>query len=103
YYMLKKLITGKYSLPITFWAFGFGGYAIIGVIFLLAKIIFLPSPALFFARIIANLILVALVLSGIASILRRKFTILGVIAFLFFLTSFSINGYVIINLALSIP
>ena len=77
--VLKKLVTGQLSLVVTFWVWGILGGFLIGLIgasgvkaghTLIVPLTYLIKTAFFCA-----------VLSGITFILRRKITVLGVIAF----------------------
>lgn len=77
--MLKKLITGKLSLPMTFWGWGFCGGLIVGLIGLAG--IHTGHPILVPLAYLFKVVLFSAVLSGITFILRKKITVLGVIAF----------------------
>lgn len=77
--MLKRLVTGQLSLPMTFWGWGFCGALFLG---LLGKAgiqmgYLFVVPLLY----ILKAFLFSAVLSGLTFIVRRKMTVLGVIAF----------------------
>lgn len=78
--MLKKLVTGQFSLPMTFWGWGFCGGLFIGLLGM-AGIKF-GLTALVPLAYILKMILFSAVFSGLTFILRRKITILGSLAFL---------------------
>jgi len=77
--VLKKLVTGQLSLPMTFWGCGFCGGLFIGFIGLAGvhtgHVTMVPLAYLL------KTVLFSAVLSGITLILRRKITVLGAIAF----------------------
>ncbi|MBL5928886.1 hypothetical protein [Lelliottia amnigena] len=77
--MLKKLVTGQLSLPMTFWGWGFCGGLLIGLMGLAG--IHTGYAMLVPLSYIVKTILFSAVLSGITFILRRKITVLGVLAF----------------------
>lgn len=78
--MLKRLVTGQFSLVTTFWGWGLCGALCISIVAVAGV-----QAGLLFVAPLAGLCKVALfsaVLSGITFILRRKITVAGVIAFL---------------------
>ncbi|MFP1877681.1 hypothetical protein [Lonsdalea quercina] len=77
--MLKKLVTGQLSLPMTFWGWGICGGMLIGLIGMAG----IPTGYLFVVPLVFILktILFCAVLSGLTLILRKKITVLGAIAF----------------------
>ncbi|CNE85728.1 MULTISPECIES: hypothetical protein [Yersinia] len=77
--MLKKLITGQLSLPMTFWGWGFCGGLFIGLIGLVG--IYAGYTAIVPVAFIIKTVLFGAVLSGITFILRRKITVFGALAF----------------------
>ncbi|MTD39516.1 hypothetical protein GIX45_13010 [Erwinia sp. CPCC 100877] len=77
--MLKKLVTGQFSLPMTFWGWGFCGGLFIGLIGLVG--VHTSHTVIVPLTYLAKTILFTAVLSGIVFILRRKITVLGTIAF----------------------
>lgn len=80
YEVLKNLVAGKLSLPMTFWGWGFCGglfLGLIGIAGIYSNYLFLV-PVSYFLK----MILFSLVFSGITFILRRKITFWGTIAFL---------------------
>lgn len=78
--MLKKLVTGQFSLPMTFWGWGFCGGMLIGLIGMAG--IHAGIKALVPLAYILKVILFSSVLSGLTFILRRKITVFGVLGFL---------------------
>lgn len=88
-----KLITGRLSLAMTFWGWGFCGGFLIGV---LAKIGIRAgyAPALPLAFMLKTVLSIA-VLSGLTFILRRKITVLASLAFLIVLLQVMINIYML--------
>ncbi|WP_435929384.1 hypothetical protein [Dryocola sp. BD613] len=77
--MLKKLVTGQLSLPMTFWGWGFCGSLFIGL-FGLAGVHTGHATMVPLAYLLKT-VLFSAVLSGITFILRRKITVPGAIAF----------------------
>ena len=77
--MLKKLITGQLSLPMTFWGWGFCGGLFIGLIGLVG--VYTGYTAIVPVAFIIKTVLFGAVLSGITFILRRKITVFGALAF----------------------
>lgn len=77
--MLKKLVTGQFSLSMTFWGWGFCGGLFIGLMGM-AGVKF-GHAALVPLAYILKMTLFSAVLSGLTFILRRKITILGSLAF----------------------
>lgn len=77
--MLKRLVTGQLSLPMTFWGWGFCGNFFIGLIGLAGihtgHLIWVPLS------FIGKTVLCSAVLSGLTFILRRKISVFGVLAF----------------------
>lgn len=84
YGVLKNLVAGKLSLPMTFWGWGFCGGLFLGLIGIAG--IHSNYPFLVPVSYLLKVILFSLVLSGITFILRRKITFLGTIAFLIVLS-----------------
>ncbi|ELB5940568.1 hypothetical protein RX236_004500 [Salmonella enterica] len=84
YGVLKNLVAGKLSLPMTFWGWGFCGGFFLGLIGIAG--IHSNYPFLVPVSYLLKVILFSLVLSGITFILRRKITFLGTIAFLIVLS-----------------
>jgi len=78
--ILNKLITGKYSLPMTFWGWGFCLCLCLSVFKYLA--IHTSSPYLIPLRFLLQSVVLAMVLSGIVFIIKRDKTILGFISLL---------------------
>ena len=79
--MLKRLVAGQMSLPMTFWGWGFCGGFLLGLIGLAG--VHTGHPAMVPLSYILKAILFSAVLSGITFILRRKITVLGGVAFFF--------------------
>ncbi|WP_249415631.1 hypothetical protein [Enterobacter roggenkampii] len=77
--MLKRLVAGQMSLPMTFWGWGICGNFLLGLIGLAG--VQTGHPAMVPLSYILKAILFSAVLSGITFILRRKITVLGGIAF----------------------
>lgn len=77
--MLKKLVTGRLSLPMTFWGWGFCGGLFIGLIGLAG--VHTGHVTMVPLSYILKTVLFSAVLSGITFILRRKVTALGALAF----------------------
>jgi len=94
---MKKLVTGQLSLSMTFWGWGFCGGIAIGMMGMAGVsagyVSFVPL-----AWILKTLLFCA-VLSGITFILRRKFSLLGSLAFFVILTQVIVCIYMIVNLA----
>ena len=80
--MLKRLVAGQMSLPMTFWGWGICGNFLLGLIGLAG--VQTGHPAMVPLSYILKAILFSAVLSGITFILRRKITVLGGIAFYYF-------------------
>ena len=76
--MLKRLVAGQMSLPMTFWGWGFCGGFLLGLIGLAG--VHTGHPAMVPLSYILKAILFSAVLSGITFILRRKITVLGGVA-----------------------
>ncbi|CAI1914312.1 hypothetical protein [Serratia proteamaculans] len=77
--MLKKLVTGQLSLPMTFWGWGFCGGLFIGLIGLAG--VHTGYVTVVPLSYILKTVLFSAVLSGITFILRKKITVLGALAF----------------------
>ncbi|SMB48199.1 conserved membrane hypothetical protein [Serratia proteamaculans] len=77
--MLKKLVTGQLSLPMTFWGWGFCGGLFIGLIGLAG--VHTGHTTMVPLSYILKTVLFSAVLSGITFILRKKITVLGALAF----------------------
>lgn len=77
--MLKKLVTGQLSLPMTFWGWGFCGGLFIGLIGMAG--LHTGYAAMVPLTYILKAVLFSAVLSGITFILRRKTTVFGALAF----------------------
>lgn len=77
--MLKKLVTGQLSLPMTFWGWGFCGGLFIGLIGMAG--LHTGHAAMVPLTYILKAVLFSAVLSGLTFILRRKTTVFGVLAF----------------------
>lgn len=77
--MLKKLVTGQLSLPITFWGWGFCGGLLTGLIGLVG--VSTNHPALLLLSFLLKIVLFSAAFSGVVFILRRKITIFGSLAF----------------------
>ncbi|NWC63644.1 hypothetical protein [Cedecea sp. P7760] len=78
--MLKRLVTGQLSLPMTFWGWGFCGGFLLGLVGIVG--IHANLPALVPLSYLLKIVLFSAVLSGVTCILRRKITVFGVLAFL---------------------
>lgn len=79
--IIKNLISGKFSLALTFWGFGLFGYLLIGQLGV-AGIRF-GFLSLFLVSMLLKLMLAIMVLCGIVSIMRNgRITFFGVIAFI---------------------
>lgn len=94
--MLKKLVSGQLSLPMTFWGWGFCGGLFIGLIGMAG--IRTGHPALVPLAFILKVILFSAVLSGLTFVLRKKITVLGSIAFLVALVQVIICGVMAVGL-----
>ncbi|MBP2859397.1 hypothetical protein J8657_17520 [Dickeya oryzae] len=95
--MLKKLVTGKLSLPMTFWGWGFCGGFFLGLIGMAG--VHSGHSALVPISYILKTVLFSAVLSGITFILRRKITFLGVIAFLIVLIQVILGVVMVVGLS----
>lgn len=95
--MLRKLVTGKLSLSMTFWGWGFCGGLVIGLIGIVG--IHTGYAFLVPATYIVKTILFTAVLSGITFILREKITLLGVIAFFVVLLQLIMCGVMVVGLS----
>jgi len=96
--MLKKLVSGKFSLPMTFWGFGIcGGVLLNGVKSFGLNYNFLRLFALTY---ILKVVLFSMVLSGIICILRRETTFLGLIALVYTLLQVVLGVVMVIGVAL---
>lgn len=95
--MLKKLVTGQLSLPMTFWGWGFCGGLVIGIFGLVG--IHTGYPAIVPLSYIFKVILFCAVTSGITFILRRKITVFGVLAFIVVLIQLILNIVMFIGLS----
>ncbi|MFP5595584.1 hypothetical protein [Kluyvera sp. 142486] len=94
--MLKKLVTGQLSLPMTFWGWGFCGGLVLGLIGLAG--IHTTHAALVPLSYLLKIVLFCAVLSGVTFILRRKITVFGSLAFLVFLVQVILNIIMFIGL-----
>ena len=94
--MLKKLVTGQLSLPMTFWGWGFCGGLVLGLIGLAG--IHSPHAALVPLSYLLKIVLFCAVLSGVTFILRRKITVFGSLAFLVLLAQVILNIIMFIGL-----
>lgn len=77
--MLKKLVTGQLSLPMTFWGWGFCGGLFLGLVGMAG--IHTGYLAVVPLTYLLKTILFIAVLSGLTFILRKKISVLGSIAF----------------------
>ncbi|WP_447863998.1 hypothetical protein [Kluyvera sichuanensis] len=94
--MLKKLVTGQLSLPMTFWGWGFCGGLVLGLIGLAG--IHTTHVALVPLSYLLKIVLFCAVLSGVTFILRRKITVFGSLAFLVLLAQVILNIIMFIGL-----
>jgi hypothetical protein len=95
--MLKKLVTGQQSLPMTFWGWGFCGGLLIGLFGMAG--VHTGHAAMIPIAYILKAVLFSAVLSGITFILRRKPTVFGALAFFFVLVQVIMNIVVFIGLS----
>ncbi|EKN4095719.1 hypothetical protein DYG66_05330 [Yersinia enterocolitica] len=95
--MLKKLVTGRLSLPMTFWGWGFCGGLFIGLIGLVG--VHTDHTTIVPLTYIIKTVLYGAVLSGITFILRRKITVFGAIAFFVVLIQVIMSIVMIIGLS----
>lgn len=95
--MLKKLITGQLSLPMTFWGWGFCGGLFIGLIGIVG--IHTGHEIVVPLSYILKAVLFVAVLSGITFILRRKITVFGVLAFFVVLIQVIMSIVMVIGLS----
>lgn len=95
--MLKKLVTGQLSLPMTFWGWGFCGGMFIGLMGMAG----IHTGHTFFVPLayILKVILFSAVLSGLTFILRRKITVLGAVAFFVALIQVILGVVMVIGLS----
>lgn len=93
--VLKKLVTGQFSLPVTFWGWGFCGGLFIGLIGMAG--ITTGYIAIVLLVFILKTVLFSAVLSGITFILRRKITVLGTLAFFIALIQVVMNLVMVIG------
>ncbi|MEQ9899563.1 hypothetical protein ABRP59_07975 [Pectobacterium punjabense] len=95
--MLKKLVTGQLSLPMTFWGWGFCGGLFLGLIGMAG--VQTGHAAMVPLAYLLKTILFSAVLSGITFILRRKITVLGVLAFFIVLIQVIMGIVMVIGLS----
>ncbi|HDM8082537.1 TPA: hypothetical protein PXN43_002139 [Yersinia enterocolitica] len=95
--MLKKLVTGQLSLPMTFWGWGFCGGLFIGLIGLVG--VHTGHTTIVPLTYIIKTVLFGAVLSGITFILRRKITVFGALAFFVVLIQVMMSIVMIIGLS----
>lgn len=95
--MLKKLVTGQLSLPMTFWGWGFCGALVLGLLGLAG--VHTGHAAMVPLSYIFKVILFCAVLSGITFIQRRKITVFGVLAFIIVLVLLMLNAIMFIGLS----
>ncbi|AJJ62485.1 hypothetical protein [Yersinia aldovae] len=95
--MLKKLVTGQLSLPMTFWGWGFCGGLFIGLIGMVG--VHTGHTAIVPLSYIIKTVLFGAVLSGITFILRRKITVFGALAFFVVLIQVIMSIVMIIGLS----
>lgn len=95
--MLKKLVTGQLSLPMTFWGWGFCGGLVIGIFGLVGM--HTGHAAIVPLSYIFKVILFGAVISGITFILRRKITVFGILAFIVVLVQLILNVVMFIGLS----
>ncbi|NMP25644.1 hypothetical protein GW590_01935 [Rahnella sp. SAP-1] len=95
--MLKKLVTGQLSLPMTFWGWGFCGGLFIGLIGLAG--IHTGHTSMVPLSYILKTILFSAVFSGITFILRKKITVFGALAFLVVLIQVVMSIVMVIGLS----
>ncbi|MBL5861167.1 hypothetical protein JBO49_11120 [Serratia fonticola] len=95
--MLKKLVTGQLSLPMTFWGWGFCGGLFIGLIGMAG--LHTGHAAMVPLTYILKAVLFSAVLSGITFILRRKTTVFGALAFFVVLVQVIMSLVVFIGLS----
>ncbi|SUC47959.1 Uncharacterised protein [Providencia stuartii] len=91
--IFKKLITGQYSLTITFGVFGVAGYFLVTAVSLAPmylEILYMLQAVLL--RNILCIILLLAVTVGLASIFRKKPSILCLIAILIVISRIILDG-----------
>lgn len=94
--MLKKLVTGQLSLPMTFWGWGFCGSLLIGVVSKAG--VYTGNVAIIPLSFLLRMALCCAVLSGIIFILRRKKTVLGILALLVVLVEIMVSAILSVSI-----
>ncbi len=91
--VVRKLVTGQFSLAMTYWGWGCGSALVLATA--MSRAINQKSELFFWSILCLKLIVPSMVLSGILCKLNRKITILGMLAAVHFITYVLTVGMVI--------
>lgn len=93
---IKKLVTGKYSLPMTFWGWGFCLCACLSIL----KYIAIDTGTLYLipVRFLLQSIILTMVFSGLIFIIKREKTFLGFLSLFFVLIQLIFSIIMFFNL-----
>ena len=93
---IKKLVTGKYSLPMTFWGWGFCLCSFLSILKYIA--IYTDTPYLIPIRFLLQSIILTMVFSGLIFIIKREKTFLGYLSLFVILIQLIVSIIMFFNL-----